>query len=187
MYQLEVKAMGYRPVSTPVIWMVEDGTAELSVRLRANAVLLAPLEIIGYEPGPRATLENPEFRSASGFGYYITREDIEARNPSRVSDMLATLPGLTMETSGGGGHGSFYMGRALPTGGQLSRCRVQVWVDGMLASGEGMRVDDFVSPNDVHMIEVFKGLASIPPEFLSRDAKCGVIAIWTRREPPPQH
>jgi hypothetical protein len=33
----------------------------------------------------------------------------------------------------------------------------------------------------VEAIEVFKGLGSVPPEFLNVYARCGVIAIWTRR------
>ena len=42
-------------------------------------------------------------------------------------------------------------------------------------------VDELVQPMDVEVIEVFRGLGSIPPEFLTPQARCGVIAIWTKR------
>ncbi len=75
------------------------------------------------------------------------------------------------------------MRRALP--GMQGGCPAQVFLDGVLANRGGDRagvvIDDLVSPLDVEVIEIFKGLSSIPPEFLTREARCGVIAIWTRR------
>jgi len=43
---------------------------------------------------------------------------------------------------------------------------------------------DTVSAADVEAIEIFKGLASVPAEFLNTQARCGVIAIWTKRSLP---
>jgi hypothetical protein len=60
-----------------------------------------------------------------------------------------------------------------------------VFLDGRLATrdapGGDVFVDDLVSPLDIETIEVFRGLGSIPPEFLTPQARCGVIAIWTKR------
>ena len=68
---------------------------------------------------------------------------------------------------------------------RAGECPVQIFLDGMLATrnndGGGVLVDDLVSPLDVEVIEVFRGLSSIPPEFLTPQARCGVVAIWTRR------
>jgi hypothetical protein len=63
-------------------------------------------------------------------------------------------------------------------------CPVQIWVDGMLttrAAGENVPLDDLASPGILEGIEIYRGLATIPPEFVSPGARCGVIAIWTRR------
>lgn len=183
-YRLDVKAVGYLPTVTPLMWMVESGFANLEVRLSPNAVLLAPLEIVALAPlSTSGVPDNVEHRRTRGFGYQLTREDIEERRPMRLSDLLVTLPGVRMgQGRRGSGARSISMGRALPG------CQVQIFLDGMQVNrggvGGGVLIDDLVSPLDVEVIEVFRGLGSIPPEFLTPEARCGVIAIWTRRSPP---
>jgi 5-hydroxyisourate hydrolase-like protein (transthyretin family) len=183
-YRLDIKAMGYLPTVTPLMWMVESGFAGLEVRLSPNAVLLAPLEIVALSPlSTSAVLDNVEHRRTSGFGYQITREDIEERRPMRLSDILVTLPGVSIgQGRGGAGARSISMGRALPG------CQVQIFLDGVHVKNRGgaagdVLIDDLVSPLDVEVVEVFRGLGSIPPEFLTPQARCGVVAIWTRRSP----
>ena len=129
-------------------------------------------------------LENVEHRRLTGFGYHLTREDIERRRPTHLSDILLTLPGIySQQTRAGPGGRSIQMRRALP--GRAGGCPVGVFLDGVLANRGGDRagvtVDDLASPLDVEVIEVFQGLSSIPAEFLTNEARCGVIAIWTRR------
>jgi len=185
-YRLEVRAVGYRETITPYLWAMDRDFAGIEVRLAPNAVLLAPLEIVALSP-PRTSpvLKDMEFRRLRGFGIQITREQIEQRQPAHVTDMLMEIPGVYADRTGSGASGrSLRMGRALagPGGGA---CPVQIFVDGMLATkpvaGGDFSVDDLVLPQDVEGIEVFKGLGSVPAEFLNIYARCGVIAIWTRR------
>ena len=134
--------------------------------------------------GRSPVLENMMERRLHGFGYQITRQDIEDRHPNSVTDMLAELPGVRTVSGGRMGGRTIRMTRAVagPGGGD---CPVQVWVDGLLASrDEDVIIDDLVSPLDIEAIEVFRGLSSIPPEFLNSMARCGVVAIWTRRSLP---
>ena len=71
-------------------------------------------------------------------------------------------------------------------------CATQIFVDGFLVNRrmvqpngtqgpEDIRIDDVVSPASVEGIEVYRGLSTVPAEFLNPDAACGVIAIWTKR------
>lgn len=186
-YRLEVMAVGYRRTLTPFLWwMVDRNYADLVVRLAPSTVLLAPLEIVALSPRvTSAVLENVEHRRTRGFGMQITRQQIEERRPARVSDVLLEVPGVYAARRGAGASGrTIYMGRALPglAGGE---CPVQIFLDGRQATrdapGGDVQIDDLVSPLDIEVIEVFRGLASIPPEFLTRHARCGVIAIWTKR------
>ncbi|MFC1639267.1 carboxypeptidase regulatory-like domain-containing protein [Gemmatimonadota bacterium] len=185
MFRLETRAVGYREAVSPLVWITENrDSTEMEVRLARFAVLLAPLEIVGMSsPKPSAVLENVEHRISNGFGYHLTREDIEERRPQRISDLLMTLPGVNAAGRSAGGGRNIYMSRALP--GLPGGCPVKIFVDGMLANrdddGSGVIIDDLVSPLDIEVIEVFRGLGTIPPEFLTFGARCGVIAIWTRR------
>jgi hypothetical protein len=190
MYRLDVMAMGYQPARTPVVWTTMDyDSTWLEVRLSPAAVLLAPVEVVGLA-GPRTPplMESAMHRNALGLGYHLTRKDIEERKPAVLSDLLLTLPGISVEqgTSRTGGR-TLYMRRALPGvgGGQ---CPVQVFLEGKLVSGgwgaEGVSIDELANPLDVEMVEVFMGLSRVPPEFLTPNARCGVIAIWTRRSSP---
>jgi hypothetical protein len=56
-------------------------------------------------------------------------------------------------------------------------CTVQIYVDGHPYPHGN--VDDF-APLSVEGIEVYKSAAEIPGAFRTKDATCGVIAIWTR-------
>jgi hypothetical protein len=43
-------------------------------------------------------------------------------------------------------------------------------------------LDEFMRPEDIEAIEIYRGPAETPPQFMtSTDAHCGVIVIWTRR------
>jgi hypothetical protein len=186
-YRLEITAIGYQQTRTPFVWPMNDyGYTRLEVRLAPHVSLLAPVEVVALSP--RATspvLANVEFRRTHGLGVQITREQIEARKPANVSDMLAELPGVYAVHRGSGAGGRVIsMTRALagPAGGP---CVVQIFLDGQLATrnvpGGDVVVDELVSPLDVEVVEVFRGLGSIPAEFLTLQARCGVIAIWTKR------
>ncbi|MFC1791075.1 hypothetical protein ACFL0I_01235, partial [Gemmatimonadota bacterium] len=74
-------------------------------------------------------------------------------------------------------------------------CITQIFVDGFLVNRRAFgargarpidfRIDDAVSPASVEGIEIYRGLGTVPAEFLNPDAVCGVIAIWTRRGGDP--
>jgi len=187
-YRMNVRAVGYQETETSLLWMLDRGYAGLEIRLSPTAVLLAPVEIVALRvPATSAVFDNLLQRRMSGLSQQVTREEIEARRPVTITDMLMEIPGVF---ASGGGTGStrhirFARATAGPGGGD---CPVQVFLDGTLMTrdvpGGDIPIDDLVHPLDVEAIEIFKGLSSIPPEFLTPNARCGVIAIWTRRSLP---
>ncbi|MEJ2185341.1 MAG: TonB-dependent receptor plug domain-containing protein [Gemmatimonadota bacterium] len=176
--------IGYRPNTTPILRFDQHDFFRVELRLDRNAVLLAPLEVIARS-GRRqsAVLANFRDRLVHGHGHYFTRTDIEKRNPNRVTDMLAELPGVRLQSSGRGLHRVVRMART-----EATNCPTQIWVDGFLINPQGAlapgvddyTIDDIVQPKDVEGIEVYSGLSTVPAEFLNRWAQCGVVAIWTR-------
>lgn len=189
-YRLDVRAVGYRPALQTVLWMMEDRNfAGLEVRLTHHVALLDPVEIVAMSaPSRSPVLANMEWRKRHGFGMRISRAQIEARNPLRVTDILQETPGVRVDRQGSGASRRvIHLGPPLPGPGG-GDCPVQIFLDGMLATrntgGGDVTVDDLVDPVDIEAIEIFKGLASVPAEFLNPQSRCGVIAIWTKRTLP---
>ena len=76
---------------------------QVEVRLDPNAILLAPLEVIAWSERPMNGLhEGFKRRLSNGLGTFITREDVEKRNPVLVTDMLRDVPGLQVTGTGPG-------------------------------------------------------------------------------------
>jgi hypothetical protein len=181
--RIQAQHIGYKTNTTPVLYFDRHRFIEVEVRLDTEAILLAPLEVIVWSDVDRSPLlDNFRQRRSTGFGTYITRKDIEARRPMYTSDLLRTVPGIELIREGTGTRPRIELAR-----GAGRWCRTQIFVDGMLMNRQGpgpeidVRLDDLVSPGSIEGIEIYKGLSSIPPEFLNADSQCGVIAVWTRR------
>lgn len=173
---------GYKRTSTPLLHFDGSDYLEVELRLDPDALLLAPLEVIARREAVRSpVLAGFRHRMQRGAGYYITRADIERRNPMYVTDMLLDVPGVRASSSGRGSRRMLQMART-----EGWNCSVQLFVDGTLVTprGTGMgdiAIDDLVSPGSLEGIEVYRGLSTVPPEFYNPEARCGVIAVWTRR------
>lgn len=65
-------------------------------------------------------------------------------------------------------------------GARSPSAKIQVYIDGQLATSVGTVFDALTSVHalNVHAIEVYRGVAQMPAEFLA-DA-CAVVAIWTK-------
>jgi hypothetical protein len=178
--------LGYQDVTTPVLPFDGRYYFMVEIRLSVDAVLLAPMEVVAH--GERM-LRSPTFsefdrRVATGFGAYFTRAEIEEIRPVLVTDLLQRIPGIRLEGSGRAGRRTVHMARGGGVGQGGGDCPVQIFVDGRLMSRAGsgtIAIDDLVSPGVVEGIEVYRGLSTVPPEFLTPNAQCGVVAIWTRR------
>jgi hypothetical protein len=113
----------------------------------------------------------------SGSSRYVTREDIEQLRPLRLSDVIRTIPSVTLMMDG---TKPIPMNRRGISLGGLG-CGYQIGVDGHLMEG-GFDMNS-VEPAEVYGVEVFPGPATVPMEYRSsrRSSGCGLIMIWTRR------
>lgn len=186
-YHLRVGRTGYAR-TTPRLVTGAHSYINVEVRLKSDAVLMAPLTVVARSASVTSpVLDNFHARMRQGLGTYITREDLQRMRPNAVSDVVTRVPGLFLASHGVMGR-QIYSGR---TAGTAPGCPAQIWVDGFLvnprskAGGEvtGMTLDEAVRPQDVEGIEIYHGLATVPAEFMSIDSRCAVIAVWTRRGP----
>ena len=180
--RITARRLSYTANTTPLLYFDGRRFFQVEVRLDPEAILLAPLEVVAWSQQVESPLlEAYRQRLKTGLGIYITREDVESRNPMYVTDLLREVPGVILTGSGSGLRRTVSMAR--------SSCATQIFLDGfplnrrLASAGSPMdfRIDDVVVPSSIEGIEVYRGLSTVPPEFLSADADCGVIAIWTRR------
>jgi hypothetical protein len=185
-FRLRVSALGYAETTTPPWWVQAGEVLSVVVRLQPDAILLAPLEVTGISrPLQVPVLDGFYRRMETGLGgTYFSRQEIEARKPARITDLLVDVPGIRLQQASGRVGQLMVVSFArtlLGRGG--GECPVQVYVDGILASrGQGsVSLDELASPNALEGLEIYRGLSSLPPEFVTPDARCGVVALWTRR------
>ncbi len=169
---VQVQLFGYAPAFRLV--SLEPGqAATLSLAMRATAFVLPEIKV---RARPRPTYLQQagfEHRRTRGGGAFVTRTEIQQRNPRVLSDMLRHVPGIVLApTTFGDSRASM----ARSTGPR--RCPVQYFVDGQQTIG--FNIDD-VRPGDVEGLEIYKGASVVPGEYNRGSAMCGVILIWTKR------
>ncbi|MGQ0715057.1 MAG: TonB family protein [Gemmatimonadaceae bacterium] len=109
-------------------------------------------------------------RARSGGGQFITREQIERRNPSQLTDLFRSVAGARIQTTRSVSVVRF----------RGMRCAPLVWIDGFPATAAEFDLDA-IDPFTVEGIEVYSGVATVPPEFrwVRGGGSCGAIVIWT--------
>lgn len=170
-----VRRIGYRPASTEV---ATAATAPVELTLEALPQSLATVVVRDRASQPHRGWAAPFYqRKERGLGRFVTRQEIDRRNPIRTTDVLRTIPGLTVMPSPRG------FGYVLRMRG--ARCDPLVWIDGAPASTGYLDVDVF-APQSLEGIEVYSGPASVPIELRNArgDDACGVIALWSRVPEP---
>lgn len=166
-----VRRLGFRP-ETLTVRVPQGNPDSVVVTLKPVAQPLAPVlvtERTTAGPLPSAF----ERRRTSGFGHYITRADIERQKPQRTTDLLRSIPGVTLN----GIDGSHSL-RFRSTGG--SSCEPSFYMNGAPVSGA---LDlDAMNPQMIESLEVYSGAATVPAALRSAIAPggCGAVAIWSR-------
>ena len=186
---LLMRRLGYNPGTLTVSVSAGD-TARVTY-----AMTVAPQTLSSVEVRDTATMASRsrfladfERRVAvhAGSATYITRAEIDKRRPSQTTDLLRRVSSIAITDSMGVLMAiSRRVQKPIVRRGNvqdLANCPLQVAVDGQLKEW-GYAVNS-LSPNEIHGIEVYPGPATIPAEYASmrRDAACGLILIWTRRD-----
>lgn len=111
----------------------------------------------------------------------VTREEIDARNPTSVMEVLESVPGVQVDQAGSpGGYANIYIRGSDPE-------TVLVLIDGvrvndpMLSRGGAYDLSS-IDPSTIERIEVLRGAGSA---LYGADAMGGVVNIVTRRATEP--
>jgi len=183
---INVRRIGFLPTK----FRVEPGAdTTIRVTIQQLAVLMAT-QIVRAQQLIR-TLELRGFydrmlESQRGalVGLFILPEEIEMRNPQRVSQLLEARQGVQVRRSGACNIiATCY--RVMGTGG----CAATVFLDGQrlnrLAEASGdpnsaPPIDELIPVSSVSAVEVYSRGAMAPPKYQALGGTCAVVLIWTK-------
>lgn len=175
---VRVRRPGWAP-SYRRVKLEPDHWLEVDLTLERLPTALSEVRINGKMLKVPARYEDVYWRGSRGFGSFFSRQDIERLHPYDVVSLLQWVPGVMPRKNGV----------------RFARCdgwgaKVQVYVDGVRMSKPGFSIGngdsgDLVSDalhgvpiSAIEAVEVYRGVAQIPAEFL--DDACAVVAIWTK-------
>jgi hypothetical protein len=204
-YTLRASALGYKGILSEPMELGTRDVLQLTVRLHPDAIPLEPIVVVARARVPLAELALSGYYGRRdsgrrlGLGRFFDRGAIELRSGGRLTDILATIPGVRifqvpncsspLISMAGNNFSRFndveYDSLLRPSYASdpcnpTWVCRANVYVDGVqMEFNESTSIDLLVPLDWVEAIEVYRRASEVPAEFLSR-ANCGVVAIWTR-------
>ena len=166
---LQVRAIGHTD-ATRIVELAAGATASVDVAL-ATATTLGEVVVTERPPGP-SRFDEFEQRRKNGRGQYLAREQIEQSHAMNVPNLLRNMRGVRLECSGI----TCSVRMARSTG---VDCPPEYWVDGRPNNSFGPTMPI----GDLQGVEVYTGPSEAPAEFLSGNAACGIIVLWTKSTP----
>ncbi|HEX6943397.1 MAG TPA: carboxypeptidase regulatory-like domain-containing protein [Gemmatimonadaceae bacterium] len=184
--EIAIRRIGYLPARIR-IERGSDTTVNLSLQRLA---LLLESQVVRARQLVR-TLETRGFyeRMADAekgalVGEFITPEEIEMRNPQRVTQLLEQMPGIQVRRFGS----CQVIDQCFRITG-AGRCAATVYLDGQrlnrMASAandinSAPTVDDVVPISGVSAVEVYPRGSSAPAKYQSFAGTCAIVVIWTK-------
>jgi hypothetical protein len=170
-YRLRALAIGYAATT----WELRADASprrEYTLLMTPNPVVLDTVRVRAAQDNDWRSPAALEHRRASGNGHFLMREDIDSRQAVTVADLLQAIPGIVTMCR---------LGECRTVITQTGRGCVPEWyVDGFPAGLAGG--PEFPS-RFAEAIEVYLNTSDAPMEMQRTGQRCGVIAIWTRRQP----
>jgi TonB family protein len=169
--ELFIRRLGYGP-ETRGARITSGQETRLDVTLAALAIRLPTVEVRRRAEVYDSRLAGFNARKERRVGHYVTREELDRMSSARFVDALRQIPGVQLRSLRGGGTTIALRG---------SRCPPLVFIDGFPADAGVMDLD-MLDLAGVEGIEIYSGVATVPPEFMGARGThgCGVLAVWSR-------
>jgi len=183
---IAVRRIGYLPGRI----IIEPGAdTTVSVSLQRLAVLLTTQVVRAQQQVRTLELRGFYERMAESqrgalVGEFITPEEIEMRNPQRVTQLLEQRRGLRVQRSGN----CYIIDECYKIMGQ-GNCPATIYLDGQrlnpmrVASNDASgapAVDGLIPVTGVSAIEVYPRGSSAPAKYQSLAGTCAIVVIWTK-------
>lgn len=179
-YRVRTARVGYQTVTSEGVSVEQRQTVQVEVHISTGEVALEPLRVTARSQPPRSGfLEREGFyeRERSGFGIFLTPYELSQKSGAvQTSELFRGVPGVNLTPSGG----SRYRINMTRSGGA---CPPRILLDGNPVADSD--VDNFVEPQDVSGIEIYRGPSEVPGRWMGQRSACGLIVIWTKHGERP--
>lgn len=194
-YRLRVRRLGFE-ASELIVEVSGQHDRTIQVPLLFAPQSLAEVRISGRRVIVPARYAEAYGRVARANGDFFTRERMDSMQALDMGSLLRTIPGVYVNERGitfrrceanlsSQGIPSSISPRPQGDSSTVPRAHVQVYVDGVRVTGYSARGGDDaaaalrdIRPSQLELVEVYRGVARIPGEYL--DDACAVILIWTK-------
>jgi len=188
-YRLLITRIGY-PITLSKPFLFESQfTARVSLSLPSTPITLDTVTVATREVERRLQyLADAGFyrRQRLGFGHFLTRADIDNRDPQVITDLFRGMVGVRVSCRPG------FLACDVDTRAARSmflrgKCHPSVVLDGVVlrAGGVGnkgdMLLDQLINPFNVEAIEIYPGPDGVPVQYGGYLSPCGAIIAWSRR------
>ncbi|HLQ59152.1 MAG TPA: carboxypeptidase regulatory-like domain-containing protein [Gemmatimonadales bacterium] len=186
-YRLRISRIGYPSRITEPIGVSAVVSASVVVRLTSTPISLDTLIVVAaaVEKRPQFLVDAGFYRRQRvGFGHFLTRDEIDKRDPLILSDLLQGMSGVRVACTGA--RRCTVTMRAANTMFFRGKCNPSVVLDGVVlqpggTGGGGLPLDDLVDPFNIEALEVYPGPEGVPVQYSGYLSPCGAILVWSRR------
>jgi hypothetical protein len=197
-HRVLVRRLGYGPLDTTLAFAPN---ARVDRRVLLGRVTTLDSVIVSEQRAP--ALPDFEANRRLGIGRFLTRDDLAQQTGKRLSDVLRSMPGLTVLAGTGGrawiasGHGQRSLGchrperdgevRGIDPPAPCGTCYPHVYLDGVLLSRTTIPDVGRFTPDEIEAVEYYASAAQVPARYTdvstASSASCGVLVLHTRRSP----
>jgi len=182
-YRIRVTRIGYIPLETANVIFLNDSMITRDVFLKQQPARLATVDI-SEKPLVTATAANPHKfdlfleRRSRGFGFFLTHDEIKAKNVYKMQQLLQSIPGIKVRQDRLAWklQSQHCPGKGMPGAGDDEARRPLVFIDGQLS--KGMELLDGIDTSQIEGLEVYQGAGELPAEAIGQ--ACFAIFIWLR-------
>ena len=191
-YQLRVSRVGYSPKLTKPIGVDSTFLTNVQLQLVPSAVPLEALTVVAEQVAIEKQLPylvDAGFyeRRRKGFGHFLTRADIEKRDPLLMTNALRGLSGVQVVCTGK--RMPVTCDVLMPAAATMvfrGVCLPSVVLDGAVLRVGGVgnpsaTLDDLLNPFNIEAIEIYTSPAGLPVQYSGYMSPCGAIIVWSRR------
>jgi hypothetical protein len=175
-HRMTVRHLAFPTVEETIEVSGGGRATQVEVSLHREVVELSPIEVtVDRRPTFGALVpvyDRLELQRSLGLGRFWDRSEIEASGAFAITDVLRTLPGVSVL-------GSSITLNTLNPG--CSRRSPLIYLDGVRFQTAGEPISTLVPLFQIEVLEVYRRASEVPGEYGGSDAQCGVIVIWTRR------